>query len=593
MSEKTVRIAGASAFWGDSSVAAPQLVRRANVDYIMFDYLAEVTLSIMVAAKRKDPALGYATDFVSVQMRQVLREVKQKGIKIIANAGGVNPRACVTALETLARELNVAVRVACVEGDDLMGNLDALRASGVKEMASGAPLPEKVTSANAYLGAFPIARALQDGADIVVTGRVADSAMALGVLIHEFGWTAQDHDRLASGTLCGHILECGAQATGGLHTDWQSVPDWADIGYPIAECRADGSFVVSKPEGTGGSVTPAIIAEQMLYEIGDPGAYVVPDVVADFRRVTMRAVGKDRVEVTGAKGRAPTPTYKVSATYLDGYRCTGTLTIIGIDAAKKAQRTAEAILERTRALFRGRNVGDYAETHIEILGAEAQYGPYSRTQDAREVVMKLSVRHKDQRALDVFSREISPAGTSWSPGTTGNFGGGRPTPSPVIRLFSFLIDKGAVTPRVRIGDRESVLQQPQGSIDKGPAPILVAAAAAPAPHALTRRARLIEFAYARSGDKGDIANIGVIARRAEDLPWLRRELTPQRVKAYFAHLVTGEVRRYDLPGSCAMNFMLEGALGGGGAGSLRNDPLAKGFAQMLLDMEIDAPSAFE
>lgn len=589
MTDKIVRIGGASAFWGDSSVAAPQLVRRAKVDYLMFDFLAEVTLSIMVNAKRRDPKMGYAGDFVTVAMAQVLRELKQKRIRVISNAGGINPQSCVEALKALATEQGVDVRIAYVEGDDLLPQLEHLR--GAKEMFSGATMPETIVSMNAYLGAFPIARALDEGADIVVTGRCADSAMALGPLIHEFGWKPDDWDRLSSGTLIGHILECGAQATGGLHTDWEKVERWEDIGYPIAECRADGSFVVTKPEGTGGLVTAATIGEQLLYEIGDPAAYVVPDVACDFRAVTMKEIGRDRVEVRGARGRPATSTYKVSATYMDGWRAFGNLTIVGIDAVKKAERTAESILARTRAMFREHNVGDYTETSIEILGAEQQYGPHSRVRDAREVVMKLGVKHPDKRALQMFAREISPAGTSWSPGTTGNFGGGRPEPAPVVRLFSFLVEKGAAHPVVVIDGKRIAVDISPG-VAQLPAPVdtPAIAPASATTDALTTKVRLLDLVWARSGDKGDSANIGVIARDPRLMPYLRRELTTERVRQYFAHLVQGEVTRFDLPGFNAMNFLMTKALGGGGAASLRNDPLAKGFAQMLLDLEIEVPS---
>lgn len=592
MTDKIVRIGGASAFWGDSGVAAPQLVRRAKVDYLMFDFLAEVTLSIMVNAKRRDPTKGYAGDFVTVAMAQVLREVKAKGIKVISNAGGINPASCVEALKALATDQGVDIRIAYVEGDDLLPQLADLR--GQKEMFSGAPMPESIVSINAYLGALPIAKALDEGADIVVTGRCADSAMALGPLIHEFGWKTDDWDRLAAGTLVGHILECGAQATGGLHTDWEKVERWEDIGYPIAECRADGSFVVTKPEGTGGLVTPATVGEQLLYEIGDPAAYIVPDVACDFRATTMVQVGKDRVEVKGVRGRPATSTYKVSATYMDGWRAFGNLTIVGIDAVKKAERTAEAILARTRAMFREHNFGDYSETSIEILGGEQQYGPHTRVRDAREVVMKLGVKHADRRALEMFAREISPAGTSWSPGTTGNFGGGRPDPAPVVRLFSFLIEKPITQPAVVIDGRRIPVEIPKG-LAQLPAPVDTPAAkpAGPNGDALTSSTRLIDLVWARSGDKGDSANIGIIARDPKLMPYLRRELTAERVKSYFAHLVNGEVTRFDLPGFNAMNFLMTKALGGGGAASLRNDPLAKGFAQMLLDLEIDVPSNLE
>ena len=271
------------------------------------------------------------------------------------------------------------LKIAIVEGDDVLPRIAELRAAGVREMYSGAELPQKVLSANAYLGAIPIARALAAGADVVITGRCVDSAVALGPLMHEFGWREDDYDRLAAGSLAGHIIECGCQATGGLLTDWESVPNWEDIGYPILECHADGSFVVTKAPGTGGLVSRAAVAEQMLYEMGDPGAYILPDVVCDFSGVEIAEVGPDRVRVSGARGLAPTPTYKVCATYPDGYRCTAILNIIGIDAAKKARRTAEAILARTRAIFREQNLADYSATHIEVLGAETVYGPHART----------------------------------------------------------------------------------------------------------------------------------------------------------------------------------------------------------------------
>jgi Acyclic terpene utilisation family protein AtuA len=298
-SHSPVRIGGASGFWGDSSVGAPQLVSSGEIDYLVFDYLAELTMSILAGARLKKPELGYATDFVTQAMRSVLQECVQKGIRVVSNAGGVNPLACAQALKNLAEELGVSVRIAVVTGDDVMPLLPELRAQepAVSELQSGAPLPENVLTANAYLGALPIKAALDAGAHIVITGRCVDSAVTLGVLMHEFGWTSQDYDALAGGSLAGHILECGCQATGGLHTDWQDVPDWAHIGYPIAQCYADGSFVATKPANTGGLVVPAVIAEQMLYEIGDPAAYLLPDVVCDFTQVQLQDLGANRVNV--------------------------------------------------------------------------------------------------------------------------------------------------------------------------------------------------------------------------------------------------------------------------------------------------------
>ena len=616
MSEKIIRIGGASGFWGDSALGAPQLV-AAGIDYLVFDYLAELTMSILINAKTRDPALGYATDFVDVAMKSVLQDVASKGIKVVSNAGGVNPRACAAALQKLCDTAGVKLRIAVVEGDDVLDRIPALRGRGATEMFSGVPLPEKILSANAYLGAIPIAAALRRGADVVITGRCVDSAVTLAPLMHEFDWsfdtdTPSDLDKLAQGSLAGHIIECGAQATGGLFTDWESVPDWANIGYPIVECHAGGSFVVTKPAHTGGLVTPAVVAEQMLYEIGDPAAYILPDVVCDFTQVSMTQqgdAGAHRVLVQGARGRPPSDCYKVSATYLEGWRAQANLLITGIDAAKKAQRSGAAILERTRAIFKRLQFADYLETRLDIIGAETQYGPHARTGATREAVMRLAVRHDNPKALGIFAREVAPAGTSWSPGTSG-MGGGRSKPTPNVRMFSFLLPKSEVRPRVELDGEGTHPPVPAGvplpnqsALPAKPlAPmVLEGMPPEPAPGAASGveaglaagmvTVPLVRIAPARSGDKGNISNIGVIARKPELLPLLRAQLTPQVVKDYFAHLVRGEVNRYELPGINAFNFVLHEALDGGGMASLRADPLGKGMAQMLLDLPVQVPLA--
>src|ERR1035437_4619406 len=459
MTEKIVRIGGASGFWGDSSVACAQLVRRGQVDYLVFDYLAELTMSILAAARAKAPDAGYATDFVDVAMKSVIRDIGDKGIKVVSNAGGVNPAGCAEALAKLAEETGVKLRIAIVEGDDVLPRMAELRAAGVREMYSGTELPQKILSANAYLGAIPIARALAAGADVVITGRCVASAVALGPLVYEFGWREDDYDRLAAGSLAGHIIECGCQATGGLHTDWDQVPDWANMGYPVAECHADGRFVVTKPEGTGGRVLAAAIAEQMLYEIGDPGAYILPDVVCDFRQVRIEQQGEHRVSVSGARGMPPTDAYKVSATYMDGFRCAGNLVIVGVEAAAKARRTGEAILERTRAIFKKIGLPDYSAARVEVLGAESLYGPHSRARQAREVMMRVAVNHTMKQALEIFAREIAPAGTSWSPGTTGP-ALARPSASPLIKQFAFTLPKRKVSILVTMGGRSRKIEVP-------------------------------------------------------------------------------------------------------------------------------------
>ncbi len=589
MAEKIIRIGGASGFWGDSSVAVPQLAQVPGMQYIVFDYLAELTMSILAGARARKPELGYATDFVEVVARQSLKACKERGIRLIAHAGGVNPLACAQALEKLAAELGVTIKVGVVDGDDVTALLPKLRGRGVRDFYSGTAMPERIVSANAYLGALPIARALAMGADVVVTGRVVDSAVTLGALVHEFGWQADDYDRLAAGSLAGHLIECGCQATGGLYTDWQDVPDWANMGYPVIDCRADGSFELTKPANTGGLVAVPAVAEQMLYEIGDPANYILPDVVCDFTQVKMEQLDKERVRVSGARGKPPTGTYKVSATYADGFRCTGTLTITGFDAAAKARRSGEAILERTRGIFRRTGLADYTATDLSVLGTEGVYGPHAQPHDLHEAVLRLAVSHRQKQALEIFAREIAPAGTSWSPGTTGSLNAGRPNVAPQIKQFAFLVPKAEVQARAAAGGVTEQVAVPAGS-DAALAPGADApAATAQAPSTDFVEVPLIRIAHGRSGDKGDSSNVGLITRRPEYLPYLHAQVTPEAVHSYLSHLVRGKVSRYALPGIGAVNLVLEGALGGGGMASLRNDPLGKGMAQLVLGMPIRIP----
>jgi Acyclic terpene utilisation family protein AtuA len=411
----------------------------------------------------------------------------------------------------------------------------------------------------------------------------------LGPLVHALHWSWTDYDKLAQGSLAGHLLECAAQVTGGLFTDWRDVPGWDDMGMPIAVCSADGSFVVTKPPGTGGLVSPLSVGEQMLYEIGDPGAYILPDVVCDFRDVRMASCGADEVRVTGARGRPPTPTLKVSATWHDGYRVIGTLTIGGYEAASKAERTGEAILARVRRLLAARGLPYFSETSIEVLGAESMYGPWRHpaAKTSREVVLKIGARHRDQEALEVLAREIFPPGSSMAQGITGFFAG-RPSVQPVLRLFSFLWSKDNVFPVVQISGAEvpvpfaaSQPLSPPAAIPAPPKAIGIADAKVP----------LIALAVGRSGDKGNSANIGLIARKGEYLPWLRAALMEDVVRDWFAHHGVSKVERYDLPGIHALNFVLHDALGGGGVASLRVDAQGKAFAQMLMDYPIPVPRA--
>lgn len=587
---KNVRIGCASGFWGDTSVAARQLVQSGEIDYLVFDYLAEVTMSILAGQKMKDPEAGYARDFIRV-LQPLMPAIKKQGITVVANAGGINPQACRQALLEAAEQAGVELKVAIVEGDNLASRAGELQSLAAWDQyaGEGESFPSRPVSINAYLGATPVRDALAQGADIVITGRCVDSAVVLGPLMHEFCWGEQDFDLLSAGSLAGHILECGAQCTGGNFTDWQDVPDYAHIGFPIADCAADGSFVVRKPAGTGGLVSEATVAEQMVYEIGDPRQYMLPDVVCDWTQVSIKQVGENQVSVTGAKGLPPSDSYKVSATYMDGFRATGMLMLGGIDAAKKARTVANAIIQRCNEIFAALNLGPFTEVDIEPLGAEATYGPHSRTADTREVFLKMAVKHPEKKALVIFSGEIAPAATGMTPGITGYFGG-RPKVSPVIRLFSTRINKADVQVTVDAGTVPQAVNINSNGGFKAEMVLAQTEPAAPDAAAEMVEVPLVKLAWGRSGDKGDHANIGIIARHTDYLPWIRAALSTDAVKAYFAHLCKGDVTRWELPGIHALNFLLENALGGGGIASLRADPQGKCFAQMLLDYPVPVPA---
>ena len=585
MSSKNLRIGCASGFWGDSAEAAGQLVDSGQIDVLVFDYLAEITMSLLAKAHAKNPEAGYATDFPAVVAAQA-GKLAEQGIKVVSNAGGVNPAACKAAIDAKLKELGVDLKVAIVTGDNLLDRSGELQGRGIREMFSGAEFPAKPWSINAYLGAFPIAQALANGADIVITGRCVDSAVALGPLIQHFGWSPTDYNKLAMGSLAGHVIECGAQATGGITTDWREVADsWDNMGYPIAEVAADGSFTLTKPEGTGGRITPETVAEQIVYEIGDPGHYLLPDVCCDFRQVRCKQDGDNRVKVSGAKGAAPGGDYKVCATYQDGFRATGTMMIGGPEAVEKAEAVAAAILKRTRRLFEQRSLGDYRRAHIETLGAEANWGPQSQTRHTREVILKIAVHHDNRDALEIFSREFIPPATSMAQGITG-FAGGRPKVTPLLRLFSFLLPKAEVP--VAVDGMPCEVPDGGALTQAEPAPSISGSMSL----GDTVQVPLRAIAYGRSGDKGDSANIGVLARRPEFLPVLQAELTARTVRNWMGHLLEGAITRYDWPGLEGMNFYCEQALGGGGTASLRYDPQGKMLAQILMDCPVHVPKAW-
>jgi hypothetical protein len=584
--ERVVVLGGAAGAWGDTSFAAPQLLDSNRCDYILFEALAEITMGILTRARLKDPSLGYATDVITMIGRDLPRVAEQK-VRVVTNAGGVNPKAAAVALKNTATKAGVPLRVAWVEGDNLVDRMHELAELRLTEMSDGSDLVDNPLSFNAYLGARPIAAALDAGADVVITGRCVDSALALGPLIHEFGWGPQDLDALAQGSLAGHLLECGPQSTGGLLTDWEDVPMWHDLGYPLAECRADGSFVLTKPEGTGGLVDVRTVAEQLLYEIGDPSSYLLPDVTCDWRYVDLTQVGTDRVEVTGARGDPPPPTLKACAQVADGYKVLGLVFIGGRDAGRKAKRFGNDFIRRAERLLEREGFAPLRDVDIEILGAESTYGPHSRAQDAREVVVKIALHHDSREALSAIVRELGSFGMA-VPGLTAG-GRGLPKPTPLVQLRSYLIPRDRFRPAIHLDDAVIECKElaPPPRIPQTERPVPPARSV---PLEETVELPLIAIAHARSGDKGADANIGVRARHPDFVAVLRDQLTAERVADWLAHRIEGLVRRYEVPGIHAFNFVLSDALGGGGISSLRFDPQGKAYAQQLLDMPIRIPA---
>ncbi len=454
---RTIRIGNGQGFWGDSVDAPVELLRGGPIDYIGLDYLAEVTLSIMMRQRLKDPRLGYASDFPAF-IRRVLPELKERNVRIITNAGGLNPRGCREKIFEIARELGVkGVRVGVVEGDDVFTRLPALVEAGhtMANMDTGEPIStvtDRLTSANAYLGARPVAQALDQGALIVLCGRVTDTALALGPLIHEFSWGQDDWDRLAAGTIAGHILECGAQCTGGNFSRFWEVPDLWNVGYPIAEASADGTFVITKHPNTGGMVTTETVAEQLVYEMGNPQEYITPDVVADFTSIQLEQQGKDRVRVSGITGRPRTPFLKVSASYLAGWKSSGQITLSGPRAIDKAKLAAEVVwkrLERAGVTFSD------DDRSTEMLGLAACLpGILTAPEDPAEVVLRLGVRNADRAKVERFGQEIAPLITAGPPGVTG-FAGGRPKPQEVVAYWPALLAREEIENRLNVDVEEA------------------------------------------------------------------------------------------------------------------------------------------
>ncbi len=449
----TLRIASGQGFWGDWLEAPVRQVEGGPIDYLMMDFLAEVTMSILQKQKARDPSLGYARDVVPM-LERILPACVARGIRVTTNAGGVNPAACAAAVAATARKLGLAgkLRIGVVTGDDILPRLDALLAAGVPlaDMDTGRPLADiraRVLSANAYLGAWPVVRALAEGAQVVITGRVTDTGLTLAPMAHAFGWDAGAWDLMAAGTIAGHIIECGAQCSGGNYlAGWPTVRGLEDVGYPIVEAEPDGGFTVTKHPGTGGAVTVASVTEQLVYEMGDPRSYITPDCVADFTTIRLAGAGADRVRVSGIRGRPATDSLKVSIAYAAGFKAVGTLVYAWPDAyakAREADRVLRARLDRLGLRF--------DEVLTEFVGASAVHGPLAGepAPDLAEVQLRIGVRAEDRARVERFTRELAPLILNGPPSVTG-FAGGRPKVEEIVAYWPALVPKREIHPEVQV-----------------------------------------------------------------------------------------------------------------------------------------------
>jgi hypothetical protein len=592
MRKTHVSIGCASAFWGDTPRAARQLVERGGIDYLVFDFLAETTMALLAMARTRQPDQGYAPDFLEI-LKPLLRDIKNRNIRVLANAGGLNPIECQKQLQTFLDAEGLSLKVGAVLGDDLQERNRNDRVFQQRVWAQDAALSDKkLVCFNAYLGAEGLVAALDAGCDIIISGRVVDSALVLAPLVHHFKWSWDDYHKLAQGSLAGHIIECGAQCTGGNFTDWLQVPRPEQMGYPIVECYEDGSFIVTKPADTGGLVSFATVCEQIVYEIDDPASYKLPNVNCDFRNVQVTEEAPDRVRVRGAKGHQPSGHYKACGFYLDGCRASALLVISGHNAFIKARAVGKAILDRVELVLKERGLPGFAETRVECLGSDERFA--SETSDkALEIVLRIAVAHKDKTAVADFCQEIAQAATGMGSGIYGIMPG-RPQPSPRMDMLIAMVDKELV-PVTWTAAGETfevpVLAIPHSSDEPDEIPSDEKPERLPAADLI--EVPLHRLAYARSGDKGNHANIGVIARKPEYWPWLRQELTKERVQQQFRRYLPRDadssVQRWEMPGIGALNFLLKNSLGGGGMASLQADAQGKSYGQQLLQINISIP----
>ncbi len=605
-----ITIANASGYWGDDPNALRRQVKGGPVDYITMDFLAEVTMSIMQKQKSRKPELGYARNFIDMVV-PLAKDLVDKNICVITNAGGVNPQGLAEQIRAKAKENSVDLRIVVIDGDDLMGRFDELTGRGCsfENMESAerfAPVKDKMQAANVYLGARPVAEALKKSdkkPHLILTGRVTDTGITVAPMIAEFGWDYEDWDKLASGVVAGHLLECGSQSTGGNLTDWTRVGEFARMGFPIVDVSPDGSFELYKHPDTGGLVCMEAAKEQLFYEMGDPQNYITPDVVADFTSISIEEFKADsgdiRVRVRGIKGLPATPFFKISMAYEDGYKVSGSVLVGGPNAPEKAKKFADVFWSRLKDPKSGIDFSSVEETLSERIGYDACHGALSQSKNPAEVLLRLGARGSCSSTLGLIARRIpalilsGPCGVAAMPGVA--------KPSAVMRYWPALIQKELVDAKVHLPTGKSfVVEEPvpeaphtgigdlKVQVAKGPQALSAFSSLLATGKTLGQRP-LSDICYGRSGDKGDSANIGLIARSEEAYVWIKENITADLVRSLFEGICSGSVERFELDNLRGLNFLLHSSLGGGGTVSLRIDPQGKTLAHALLSQPMNIP----
>jgi len=591
--KKMIRIGNAGGYWGDDLDALRRQLSGGPLDYVTMDFLAELTMSILRKQQLKNPELGYARDFVT-QLETCLPLIAENGVKVITNAGGINPAGLGRKIQAMVKQRGLSLKVGVVYGDDINGRLDELTAVGERftNMENGAafgPVKDRVIAANVYLGAEPVVAALAAGCDIIVTGRVTDTGITLAPMIHEFGWAMDDWDRLAAGIVAGHIIECGAQASGGNLTDWRQVPSFRDIGYPIIEMKPDGTFTVTKHKRTGGLVCAKSVKEQLVYEMGDPGQYISPDGVAFFDTIEVRELGPNRVGVSGVRGGPAPERFKVSMAYEDGWKADGEVLVCGPGVRDKAKVIADVFWRKAGHRF--------AKTSTSLVGAGSIWPAHLATSEPDEIYLRFGACDPDPAKLEDFAKAL-PALILAGPSGMAVSTRGRPRAQQVMAYWPALLRRDRVAAEVLTlaadgGETRLRIEFPVRGDSGEPVTSGIVPRRLPRakPAGTLRKVELRRLCYARSGDKGDTSNIGVLARSPRIYEWLAGYLTAARVKKFFGPMVKGPVTRYRLDNLEGLNFLLEGALGGGGTTSLLVDPQGKTLSQALLQMEVQVPSS--